>query len=143
MESYISVSKKINNLLKKLYDGTHVTLGIKESFAKVMETNGSRLMFLNILFDNINRDDLSEECRKLFDQNIDFIYAFMNGKLNMEIPVPKVYLEDMDKYEIIPTQDDIRFLFTLIEQNVKMYNLFYKNKEFYCVLPDNSFEETE
>ena len=45
----------------------------------------------------------------------------------------------MDEFSIIPTQEDLKLLFKLVEINTKIFQTYYDNKKFYLILPDNSF----
>ena len=138
METYLEISKKTDKILRQLYESAKATLDMKYSFNDVMKSNETRLSFLNAIFTNIERGNLSGECRELFDDNLDFLYSFMNGEFNQELTVPKKFFDDED-CKIVPTQEDIKYMLSLIKANVDMYKANYYKRSFYILLPDNSF----
>ena len=135
----LKTSQKVAEILKGLYESEKVTVQLDYSFETVMNSNTNRMAFLNQLFENINTGKLSEECLALFDENIDFLHKFMNGEINVEISVPEVYANDANNCLIVPTQEDIKYLFSLIEANINLYETNYKSKRFALTLHNNSF----
>lgn len=73
-------TKIFTDIMKKLYESKKVTIGIDldYSFEKMMETNETRLQFLNQIFTDIEKEKLSDECRELFNNSIRFISSFLN-----------------------------------------------------------------
>lgn len=139
MNSYLSVSKKYAEVLKALYTSEKATIHLDYSFEDMMQTNETRLSFLNDLFVQIEKNNLSDECLTLFAKNIEFLYDFINGKFDCEIAVPERFYEDMSDCKIIPTQEDIKYLFELIKQNVEVFSEIYEGRYFSIDLPDQSF----
>lgn len=139
MNSYLSVSKKYAEVLKALYTSEKATIHLDYSFEDMMQTNETRLSFLNDLFVQIEKNNLSDECLTLFAKNIEFLYDFINGKFDYEIAVPERFYEDMSDCKIIPTQEDIKYLFELIKQNVEVFSEIYEGRYFSIDLPDQSF----
>ncbi len=135
VETYLGLSRKYSEIMKDLLEASR----IKYSFNDIMNSNETRLSFLNELFINIEEDNLSDECLELFENNIDFLHKFINGEVESEISVPYEFFDDMDEFSIIPTQEDLKLLFKLVEINTKIFQTYYDNKKFYLILPDNSF----
>ena len=81
----IKESKKFTDIMKELYESKRITTKLNYSFKEMMESNKSRLMFLNELFNDIEVGNLSEECQELFKRNITFIKSFLNGDFKRNI----------------------------------------------------------
>lgn len=137
----IKITKKINDIFKALYESENIYIIPKHSFSEIMESNESRIDYLNHLFDKIANNELSEECCILFKENIDFLHSFMIGDYNSELTIPQKYFDDKETCLIIPKEEDLEYLFKLIEANKKMYEALYKNKKIMIELPKNSFNQ--
>lgn len=137
----IKESRQINKIFRQIYESEKIGLKKTLSFRKMMSSNQSRLEYLNILFQSIEAETLNKECAEVLKQNIKFINDFMNGKYSAEFPVPKEYYEDKDQCLIIPTEAEIDFLISLIEANIEMFNLLYRDKEFKLELPMDTFNQ--
>ena len=137
----IEVSKKINNIFKTLYENEGIQITSQYSFEDIMKSNESRIDYLNHLFDKIANEELSEECYSIFKDSIDFLHDFMNGNYSSELTIPQKYFDDKENCLIIPKEEDLEYLFKLIEANKEMYDFLYKNKEFIIELPKNSFNQ--
>ena len=134
-------TKMFTDIMKKLYESKKVTIGIDldYSFEKMMETNETRLQFLNQIFTDIEEEKLSDECRELFNNSIRFISSFLNGDFKKTISVSEVYENDKNDCLIIPKQSDIDYLYSLINANMIMYESFYQDSEYTIELPKDSF----
>lgn len=138
-ESMINISKQFNDIMQQMYESERITVDIKHSYEEVMQSNLTRLKFINGIFKNIEKGKLSEEYRYIFDQNVDFIFNYFNGNYRTELTIPDKYNKDKEYCLIIPSQEDMQFLFSLIDLNVELYNTYYKNNEFILELPNRSF----
>ena len=134
-------TKIFTDIMKKLYESKKVTIGIDldYSFEKMMETNETRLQFLNQIFTDIEEEKLSDECRELFNNSIRCISSFLNGDFKKTISVSEVYENDKNDCLIIPKQSDIDYLYSLINANMIMYESFYQDSEYTIELPKDSF----
>jgi len=137
----IKVTQELNNIFKALYESESIHAIQNHSFSEIMESNESRIDYLNHLFDKIAKDELSEECSIIFKESIDFLYNFMTGDYRRELTIPKKYFNDKEICSIIPTEEDLEYLFKLIEANKEMYEILYKNKKIIIELPKNSFNQ--
>lgn len=137
----IENSRNINNIFRMLYESDKLKTITKNSFEYVMKSNESRLDYLNRLFKKIKNNELNRETSIIFDENIDYIYSFINGEYNNELTVPKKYFDDKETCLIIPTEDDLDYLFKLIEANKKMYEMLYKNNKIIIDLPKKTFNQ--
>lgn len=137
----IKITQKINNIFKALYESEGVQIASKYSFSEIMKSNESRIEYLNHLFDKIANDELSEECYIIFKENIDFLHDFMNGDYSSELTIPQKYFDDKETCLIVPKEEDLEYLFKLIEANKEMYEILYKNKKIMIELPQNSFNQ--
>lgn len=134
-------TKIFTDIMKKLYESKKITveMDLNYSFEKMMETNETRLQFLNQIFTDIKEEKLSDECRELFNNSIEFISSFLNGNFKKMFSVSEVYENDKDDCLIIPTQGDIDYLYSLIDANMVMYESFYQDSEYTIELPKDSF----
>lgn len=137
----IKITQKINNIFKALYESEGIQITSKYSFSEIIKSNESRIDYLNHLFDKIANDELSEECCIIFKESIDFLHDFMNGDYNSELTIPQKYFDDKETCLIIPKEEDLEYLFKLIEANKEMYEVLYKNKKIMIELPQNSFNQ--
>ena len=137
----IEITKKVNDIFKALYEGEGINVSLYNSYDQIMESNESRLDYLNHLFEKINANELGEECTKIFKENIDFIHSFMKGEYNTEFTVSKKFYEDSSYCLIIPNPEDLEYLFELFELNKKMFDNIYKNNKFIVDLPKISFNQ--
>lgn len=137
----IKTTERVENVFKTLYYAEKEQRGTRSSFEKIMESNESRLTYLNHLFNVIKRNELNEYFCCLFNENIDFLSDFMNGSYNEEYKVPKKYFEDKDECLITPEMNELEYLFKLIEANKEMYEHFYKEKQFTLELPNKTFNQ--
>lgn len=140
-DKMFNVTKIFTDIMKKLYESKKVTIGIDldYSFEKMMETNETRLQFLNQIFTDIEEEKLSDECRELFNNSIRFISSFLNGDFKKTISVSEAYENDKNDCLIIPKQSDIDYLYSLINANMVMYESFYQDSEYTIELPKDSF----
>lgn len=137
----LSISRKIDRIFKSLYRYEDKEIKCSVKLKEIMSSNETRLEYLNFLLERANQNHISPECRKVIEDNIVFINEFMNGNLNTEFTVPEKYNYDKEKCLIIPTEDELEYLFHLIKSNKEMYDLLYKDKTFRIELPDNSFNQ--
>ncbi len=135
----IEESKEFASTLKALYESRRITVDLDYTFEDMMKSNETRLEFLNGLFDDVEMGNLSGECIELLDRSIDFIRAFINGEFKENIHVDKKFYEDESKCLIIPTQNDIQILYKIIEANLLLYKLYYKDNGYTIKLPEKSF----
>ena len=137
----IEIAKRIRDIFKGLYESESATVSSNYSFDDIMESNESRIDYLNYLFDKIKKEELSDECYKLLKENIDFLEEFFNGKYNTELTIPKRYFNDEEECLIIPNEEDLEYLFKLIQLNKTIFEYWYKNKKFVIKLPQNSLNQ--
>lgn len=137
----IKRTKKFYKVMKQLYDGTKVQTNLNESFEEIMENNSSRLQFLNEMFDNINKNLISQELVQIFDESLEFIKSFINGEDTKTIEIPEKYYRDMNACTLVPTTSDMQLLFSSIDSIKKLYDLFYNSKEYDITLPKNTFNQ--
>ena len=135
----ISESKKIENLFKAMFNSYNINVNSNVSYNDIMESNNSRLTFLNKLLEEAINNNLSQDLLDILDNNIDFIYSFMNGDFNSELAVPERFFFDMEECTIVPNDQDLDYLFYLIETNLDIYNKLYGNKNILLTLPNMSF----
>lgn len=135
----IKETKQFKDILQRMYELERINANLNYSFEKLMQSNLTRLNFLNKIFRDIKKDNLSNECRHIFDESIDFIFNYLNGNYSSEIEIPEKYNKDKNYCLIVPTQEDIQYLFSLIDLNVELYNNYYKDNEINLELPKNSF----
>lgn len=135
----MKITKEFDKILKSLYESSKIK--VSYSLEDIMDSNESRLDYLNHLFDQISINELSNECRKVFEENIDFLYKFMNGEYNVELTIPKKYFDDKESCLIVPTEADLEYLFKLIESNKVLYESLYKNKNILIELPKETFNQ--
>lgn len=131
-------SKRFELVFRQMYESEKINVKSNISYNDIIKNNKSRLAFLNFLLDMAEKENLSFECKELLENNIDFIHSFLNGDYFVEIPVPKKYFDDMWDCLIVPSQEELNYMFSLIEQNVAIYDSTYKNCDFLLKLPDNS-----
>ncbi len=139
MEDLIVESKKFENVMSCLYATSNARMSM--SFDNMMKDNISRLDFINGLFNDYKKEELSPECRRVFEDNIDFINSFINGEYNRFISIPRKYANDRDQYLIIPSQKEINYLLDLIKLNVRLYDAYYKDNEIIVELPNDTFNK--
>ena len=139
MEDLIVESKKFENVMSCLYKTSNARMST--SFDNIMKDNISRLDFINGLFNDYKKEELSPECRRVFEDNIDFINGFINGEYNHFISIPRKYANDRDQYLIIPSQKEINYLLDLIKLNVRLYDAYYKDNEIIVELPNDTFNK--
>ena len=137
----IMITKQIDDIFKALYKSEGISISQSYTYDQIIESNSSRLDYLNHLFEKIENNELSEECSNIFSENIDFIHNFMNGKYNRELTVPKKYFDDKELCFIVPQPEDLEYLFKLFEANKEMFEILYKNKRFMIELPRNSLNQ--
>ncbi len=135
----ISESRKINQLFRTMSNSYSITVNSNISYKNIMKNNSSRLEFLNKLLEDAINNELSQDLLEILDNNIDFIYSFMNGDFSAEIKVPERFFSDMEECAIIPSERDLDYLFYLIETNIDIYNKLYDNKNIVLTLPNMSF----
>jgi len=137
----IKITRKIEEIFKSLYESEKVSISKYQSFDEIMESNESRIKYLIGLFEKIENDELSEECKKIFTKNIEFLHSFIMGDLNEEFTVPNKFFYDKEECLIIPNEAEIEYLISLIEANKTMFEHLYKNKGITIELPKNSFHQ--
>lgn len=139
----VTNTEKVEKILKTLYytEKEGQDRFTRGSFDKIMESNETRLNYLNHLFNAVKKNELNEYCFCIFKDNIDFLYEFMNGGYRKEFHIPIKYFKDKDECLIVPTQDELEYLFELLEANKEMYELLYKDKKFILELPKKSFNQ--
>lgn len=137
----IQISKKIERIFRNLYELEQEQRGNRTCFEKIMESNESRLNYLNHLFNVIKRNEVNEYYYYIFDDNIGFLAEFMNDMYKNELTVPTIYFKDKDDCLIVPEMDELEYLFKLFESNKEMYETVYKDKKFILDLPNKTFEQ--
>jgi len=137
----ISTTKKIDRIFKSLYNSEHAYIKPQTSFEKIIESNQSRIDYLIDLFDKIEENNLNDECKKIFKDNIEFLHDFITGKHNKEIPIPNKYFKDKEDNLIIPNSKELDYLFKLLEANKQIYDIFYNDRKFIIDLPKNTFNQ--
>jgi len=137
----IEDSKKVEKIFKALCYSETQKNNIGYIYRKIMSSNESRLTYLNHLFNAIKRNEVNDSCESIFRQNIDFLHEFMNRQNNEEISVPYKYFKDKEDCLIVPTYDELEYLFDLLEANKDMYERFYQNKKFILELPNKTFHQ--
>lgn len=137
----IKITEKIDNIFRALYESEAISVYQNYSYDDIIDSNESRLNYIIHLFDKIENNELSEECNDIFKQNIDYLYAFINGELETELTVPKKYYADTENCLIVPQPEDLEYVFRLFEANKEIFDMLYKNKKFMIELPKNSFNQ--
>ncbi len=132
-------TQKFIKIFRDMYDSEKISFSPDLSFSDVMKDNNSRLEFLIRLLNMNENNIISSECRTLIEENIDFLKSFISGEYNKEIPVPTKYYKDMSDCSIVPRDNELDYLFNLIEANINVFDLLYKDRDIVLKLPDNSF----
>ena len=135
------IQEKLNNIFKALCNSNNAIVVTNANYDQIMESNESRIDYLNKIFDKIENGDLNESCLNIFEENIDLLHDYINGNLSIEFSVPQKYFYDKEDNLIVPSQEQLDTLFEILGKNKKMYERLYKNKEFFIKLPDNSFNQ--
>ena len=137
----IKITRKIEEIFKSLYESEKVSISTYQTFDEVMESNESRIKYLIGLFEKIENDELSEDCKKIFTENMEFLHSFITGDLNEEFTVPNRFFNDKEECLIIPNDADIEYLIKLIKANKEMFELLYENKGIIIELPKKTFHQ--
>lgn len=140
-EKAIDTSYNIVEIFRALYDSESIKFKSEQSFESIMKNNATRVAYLNDLLLRVQKNNLSQECKRILDDNIDYLNAFLNNELSKEITIPKEYYDDKEENLIIPTMGDIEYLFYLFEENMSTYREIYSNNAITLELPYNSFNQ--
>lgn len=138
----IKSSKKFMKYFQELYEANCSSIFVGKDFEEIFESNKSRIEYINKLFEEYNNRNLNHRGIDIFEETIDFIYSFINGKeKGSNVTVPKQYFEDKSTCSIVPSLDEMNFLLKLIDNNKVMFEMIYENNPLYLKLPDESFNE--
>lgn len=138
----IKSAKKFREYFHDLYKANCTSIFINKSFDEIFDSNKTRIEYINKLFENREAHKLSCEGERVFEETIDYIVSFINGKeKGSNITVPEKYFKDMAVGAIIPTFEEMAFLLKVIKSNKIMYEMFYEDTFLYVKLPDESFNE--
>lgn len=137
----IEKSRQFYQIMKLLYDKTSVEINLPFTFNEMMESNSSRLEFINKLFANINYGNVSSELADTFSASIEYIHRFMNGEDVRTLEVPQKYFEDMDDCVLSPSKADLETLFAYIDTIKIVYQSYYEGQDIVIKLPGETFNQ--
>lgn len=135
-------SRRFHDYFREIYEAATGDLSVSKSFEEVFKDNESRTEFILELFDAFDKNKLSYGSSRIFEETIDYIVAFMKGdRKGRDIKIPVEYFEDESMGAIIPSMEDVVFLFKLIQANRKIFDMYYKDNVLALQLPDNTFNQ--
>ena len=135
-------SKRFYDYFRGIYEANCGSLRSNKSFEEVFEDNESRMEFIIEMFDAVDANQLSYSGRRVFEETIEYIVAFMRGdRKRTDIKVPTKYFEDESMGAIIPNLAELDFLLKLIKTNKTVYEMYYKDNLLVLDLPDETFNQ--
>lgn len=138
----MEVVQKFYNIFKSLYESSHgIITRDFPTFDDAFEDNSTRVRFIERLFDNIDSEELSDECKEIFQNSIDFLHSYIIGDYSKSIEVPQLFFQDAFDGTYLPNTEDLNYLFSLLESNLRMFHQFYEGKNFLLKMPENSFNK--
>lgn len=138
----IRSSKRFYEYFRGIYEASTGDLQSSKSFEEVFKDNESRLEFILKLFEAFDKNKLSIQSRRIFEETIDYVVAFMNGdRKGRDVKIPAEYHEDESLGAIIPSMEDVEFLLRLIQMNRNVFEMYYKDNLLALTLPDNTFNQ--
>lgn len=137
----ITLSRKVESIIKELHQRENRGKIIPSELNEIMKSNENRLRYLIHLFEKVEEEKLTKSCRDALKRNIDFLIDFMNGSYEYELTVPSKYYYDKEKNLIVQTNEDYEYLMRLLEANVEIFDLLYRDKRFMFHLPENTLNQ--
>ena len=138
----IKSSRKFKEYFKKIYDSNHLENFCDKSFQEVFSSNQTRMEYIYELFKEYERNRLTFKGKDVFEETIDYIVDFINGKeKSSSLTVPSEYYNDQSLGAIIPTDEELYALLKLIKANKIMFEVMYRDNPFTLKLPNQSFNQ--
>lgn len=135
-------SKRFYEYFREIYEANCGSLRSNKSFDEVFKDNESRMKFIIEMFDAVDNNQLSYSGRRLFEDTIEYIVAFMKGdRKRSDVKVPSKYFEDESMGAIIPSLADLDLLLKLIKANKEVFEMYYKDNLLVLDLPEDTFNQ--
>lgn len=137
-----TVGNQFYKRMKTIHSEATSEMITSKTFEEMFDNNETRLTFLNTILVKYKNDELSEKLKMVIEDNIDFIFDFINGNIKeITFNVPAVIEQNKFNDNYIPTDEELKELFALINFNNINLNKYFAGSNLCIQLPNKTIHQ--